>query len=260
MPSHIFVRLGLWEESIESNLQSEEKARLHVEKTSPGLGAFDQLHAMDYLVYGYLQLDQPEKAQKLLDVAAKMTGVDSPTFSAGYALAAMPARFAVERHQWKEAAGLQLEPKWFPWEKYPFAEAITHYAVGLGAARSGDVAKAKIAAEKLASLKQTQEPMDKYWAGQIEIQRQSVLAWIAMAEGKKEDAVRMMSAVAALEDSTEKHPVTPGVILPAHELLGEMLLETGKSAEARAEFEKSLKTAPNRRNPKTQLSTAVAGK
>ena len=261
MPSHIFIRLGLWDEAISSNLQSAETARKHVEKTNPGAGSFDQLHAMDYLVYAYLQLDQPKKAEALLEQAKAMQKVDLANVASAYSFAAMPARYAVERHQWKEAAALQLKPEWLPWEKFPYSEAIIHYAVGLGAARSGDVPKAKTAADRLGVLKQTQEATDKYWAGQIEIQGQSVLAWIAMAEGKKDEAVRMMKAVVALEDATEKHPVTPGVIMPAHELLGEMLVETGQFAEARAEFEKSLTTAPNRRNPKTHLSsTALAGK
>jgi hypothetical protein len=255
MPSHIFTRLGLWDESISSNIASAKAAKDHVEKTMPGAGAFDELHAMDYLVYAYLQLDQPGKARKVMDEAAAMKKVDIPQFAAAYSFAAMPARYAIERHQWKEAAGLQVGPSWFPWDKFPFAEAITHYAVGIGAARSGDVAKAKTASAKLAALKQVQEPMDKYWAGQIEIQRQEVDAWIALAEGKKDEALAGMRAAATLEDSTEKHPVTPGAIMPAHELLGEMLVATGDAAQARAEFEKSLTVAPNRRNPKVQLTS-----
>jgi len=248
MPSHIFTRLGLWEESIQSNLAAAAKAKAHVQETLPGAGAFEQLHAMDYLEYAYLQLGKEDKAREVMQEAAKIEKLELNNFSAAYALAAIPARYAIERHQWKEAAALQVSPAWFPWDKFPYAEAITHFAVGIGATHIKDLATAKKAAERLGVIQTDLANQDKYWATQVEIQRQSVVAWLAFAQGKKEAAISMMRAAAEMEDGTEKHPVTPGPIVPAHELLGEMLLESGKTEQAAAEFKQSLAAAPNRRN------------
>jgi len=256
MPSHIFTRLGLWQESINSNRASAEAAKIHVQKTMPGAGSFDQLHAMDYLTYAYLQLGEEEKAKEVVDEAAAIQKLDQNTFQAAYAFAAIPARFAVERHQWKDAAALQVKPEWFPWNQFPYAEAITHFAAGLGAARIGNAAAAKRELDKLASIRQALETQDKYWAGQVEIQRQTVAAWIELAEGRKENALNQMRSATALEDSTEKHPVTPGSVMPAHELFGEMLMQLDRPADARTEFEKSLEMAPNRLNAKKAVESA----
>jgi tetratricopeptide (TPR) repeat protein len=247
MPSHIFTRLGLWEESIQSNLASAEKAKNHVQKTMPDAGSFDQLHAMDYLVYAYLQLGQEEKARAVLAEASKIQKLDLNNFAAAYALAAMPARLAIEGHNWKEAASLKVEPKWFPWEKFPYTEAIVHYAVGIGAARTGDLDKARQAHTRLNELRQALAK-DPYWSKQVEIQQKSVEAWITFEEGKKTEALSLMRAAAAMEDSTEKHAVTPGAIMPAHEMVAEMLLETNDAVQAQAEFKKALAVAPNRRH------------
>ncbi|MCI0415555.1 hypothetical protein L0222_22500 [bacterium] len=249
MPSHIFTRLGLWEESIQSNIASAEKAKNHVQKILPGAGSFDQVHAMDYLVYAYLQLGQEQKASDVAAEASRIQKLDVNNFAAAYGFAAMPARLALERHRWKEAASLQLQPEWFPWKDFPHMEAITHYAVGIGAARSADLESARKAADRLTALQESLEGKDPYWAKQVEIQQKSVTAWILFAEGKKQEALAMMRDVAALEDTTEKHAVTPGAILPARELLAEMLLETNEPAQAKLEFEKSLAIAPNRRHP-----------
>jgi tetratricopeptide (TPR) repeat protein len=248
MPSHIFTRLGLWEESIQSNLASAEKAKRHVQSTMPGAGSFDQLHAMDYLVYAYLQLGDAEKANEVAEEARRIPKLDLNNFAAAYAFAAMPARLAVEGHDWKKAASLQIEPQWFPWDKFPYTEAITHYAVGIGSARTGDLAKAKKAEARLTEIYKTLESTDPYWSKQVQIQQQTVAAWIAFAEGKRDEGLKMMKAAAALEDSTEKHAVTPGAIMPAHELVAEMLLETNDTAEAKVEFEKALEVSPNRRH------------
>ncbi len=248
MPSHIFTRLGLWEESIQSNLASADKAKKHVQVSMPGAGAFDQLHAMDYLVYAYLQLGQEEKARKVAEEASHIEKLDSNNFAAAYALAAMPARLAIEGHHWKEAASLRVGPEWFPWDKFPYTEAITHYAIGIGAARTGDFETAKRAEARLAELETMLQAKDPYWSKQVEIQRKTVVAWIVFAEGKKAEALSMMKAAAALEDTTEKHAVSPGAIMPAHELVAEMLLETNEPAQARLEFEKALSTSPNRRH------------
>ena len=255
MPSHIFTRLGLWQESIVSNRASADAAKNHVQKTIPGAGSFDELHAMDYLTYAYLQLGEEDQAKAVVEEAAGIQKLDQNSFAAAYALAAIPARFAVERHQWKEAAALQVKPEWFPWSQFPYAEAITHFAAGLGAARTGDLESAKRELDKLTSIHQALE-QEQYWAGQVEIQRQAVAAWIEFAEGKKEAALNQMKSATALEDSTEKHAVSPGAIMPAHELLGEMLMQMNQPAEALRQFEKSLEMAPNRLNAKKAVEAA----
>ena len=257
MPSHIFTRLGLWEESIQSNLASAEKAKTHVQKSMPGAGSFDQLHAMDYLVYAYLQLGQQDKARQVAEEANRIQKLDLNNFAAGYALAAMPARLAIEEHNWKEAAELQVKPDWFPWATFPYTEAIVHYAIGVGAARSGDLAKASAAANRLSQLHDALAK-DPYWSKQVEIQQKTVHAWITFSEGKKQEGLAAMRTVAALEDTTEKHAVTPGAIMPAHEMVAEMLLEMNDAAQAQVEFEKALAVAPNRRHAsihKVQVSS-----
>lgn len=248
MPSHIFTRLGLWQESIDSNLASAALAKAHVQETDPTSGAFDQLHAMDYLTYAYLQLGRYDSARKVMDEALAMPKVDQETFSAAYAFSAIPARYAIERHKWDEAAALEVLPTWFPWAKFPYAEANIHFARAIGAARSGKLDEARQAERKLLELKTALIDKDKYWADEVEIQRLQAAAWIAFAEGKSKAALDLMQASVTLEDSTEKHPVTPGQIIPAHEDLAELYLATKQPAEALAEFEKSLKTAPNRLN------------
>ena len=235
MPSHIFTRVGYWKESIASNAASARSAKQSKE-------GHDQLHAMDYQVYGYLQLGQDKNARALVDEMKSVTGF-TETFIAGpYALAISPARYAVERGDWKEAAELQVRPS-------PLAhvQAITHFARALGAARSGnpDAAKADIA--KLAELRdKLRQANDAYWSGQVDIQWQVASAWLLYAEGKYDDAVKAMSAAADAEDKTEKHPVTPGVPIPARELLGTMLLERGTAKDALTAFEATLKKEPRR--------------
>jgi tetratricopeptide (TPR) repeat protein len=235
MPSHIFTRVGYWSESIASNA---EAARVAKESRD----FHDQLHAMDYQVYAYLQLGQDQKAKAVIDEAATVAGF-TETFVAGpYALAISPARYAVERGDWKAASELQVRPS-----PLPQVQAISYFARALGAARSGnpDAAKADIA--KLAELRdKLRDAKDAYWSEQVDIQRQVATAWVLYAEGKQDDALNAMSAAADAEDKTEKHPVTPGVPKPARELYGVMLLESGKPTEALAAFEATLKKEPNR--------------
>lgn len=235
MPSHIFTRVGYWTESIASNA---EAARVAKEAGEP----HDQLHAMDYEVYAYLQLGQDEKAKATIDemmTAASLTGTYLP---GPYALAVSPARYVVERGDWKAAAELQVRPS-------PFAQvqAITHFARALGAARSGNPEAAKADVARLAELRdKLREAKDAYWSEQVDIQRQLAAAWVLYAEGKTEDALTAMSAAADAEDKTEKHPVTPGVPKPARELYGVMLLESGNARDALTAFEATLKKEPNR--------------
>ncbi|MHB0972401.1 MAG: tetratricopeptide repeat protein [Thermoanaerobaculia bacterium] len=249
MPSHIFVRRGLWDESIASNIASAEKARAYVAKTVPGAASFDELHAIDYLVYSYLQKGDLAEAKKLVDLTLNVKKIDNPDqFAAAYAISAVPGRWALERHQWKEAAAIQV-PATINWAKVPYAEANLHFSRGIGAARSGELEVARDALARLGAIRQALvEQKNAYWADQVEIQRLGVEAWIAWASNEKENALKLMRAAAELESSTEKHPVTPGAIIPARELLAEMLLESGKRDEASKEIQQVLHDAPNRRN------------
>ena len=247
MPTHIFTRLGLWQESIQSNINSANSAKRLVAITHPGSGSFDQLHAMDYLVYGYLQGGQDQKAKQVLAEMKTIDKLDVSGLPAAYAFAAAPARLAIERGRWSEAAKLSPQPAGFPWNRFPHAEANTYFARAIGSARSGDPTAARKDLERLETLRQMLiTSKDPYWPTQLEIQKLSAEAWIAQAESKNEDAVRIMRSAAELEDSTDKHPVTPGAIVPARELLGDLLLELGRPAEALKEYETSLQSSPNR--------------
>jgi tetratricopeptide (TPR) repeat protein len=248
MPSHIFTRLGYWQESIAMNRVSAESAREELSAThQQGAGSYNALHAMDYLMYAYLQLAQADEAKRLLDEINAIEQLDVENFVAAYALAAMPARYALERGDWAAAAALELHPQDLAWERFPQAEAILVFARGLGAARMGDVATARAALERLQLLRDAMVTMKQdYWAGQADIQSQEIAAWIALAEGKHDEALALMRTAAELEDATEKHPVTPGPFTPAHELLGEMLMELKQPAAALVEFEISQQIEPNR--------------
>jgi len=242
MPSHIFTRLGLWQESIDSNFVSAASAK---KNDAPG----NELHAKDYLIYAYLQGAQDREAKKALE-APPLGRPDDPQYMNWlYAMGTSPARYAVERHQWNEAAGLVVPSNTFPGGRWAWTEANLHFARALGLARTGKTEAARMEALKLASLRDTLTQIgDKYWADQVEIQRESAEAWITLAEGKSEQALGQMRSAADHEDKTDKHNVTPGVILPAREMLGDMLLELKQSTEALVAFESTLRTAPNRFN------------
>ena len=250
MPSHIFIRLGLWQESIDSNLASAAAARALEAKRS-GAGAKDELHAVDYLVYAYLQTAQDAKAKEANDLVNRLNKIDSHShiFQVAYALAAIPARYNLERRQWSQAAALKVHPTDFPWAKFTYAEAITHFARAIGAARSGDAASAGKDVERLTAIQQAlAQGNEKYWATQVEIQRGAAAAWLAYAQGKHDEALTLMRTAAELEDTTDKHPVTPGPVVPARELLAELLLEMKRPADALKEFEADLAVSPNRFN------------
>ncbi|MGH7325198.1 MAG: hypothetical protein ACREJ9_11205 [Candidatus Rokuibacteriota bacterium] len=247
MPSHIFTRLGHWEESLATNRNSANVAQGEVNVRHPGSASWDALHALDYMVYGYLQLGQDRAAAGVLEEIRGYQSLDVEHFAAYYALAAMPARYALERRRWSDAAALTLHPPQLSWPKFPQSEAVAVFARGLGAARSGDVAEARRARARLEVLRDTLTQMKSaYWAEQTEIQRMVVSAWATLAEGKREDGLALMRSAAEREDATEKHPVTPGPLVPARELLGEMLLELKQPAQALREFEASHKVEPNR--------------
>ena len=235
MPSHIFTRVGLWQESIDSNVASQRVAK-------EAADFHDQLHSMDYLVYAYLQLGQDAKAKAVIEDMTKATGFPEAFLPGPYALAVSPARYAVERGDWKAASELEVRPS-------PLAnvQAITYFARALGAARSGNPEAAKADIAKLAELRdRLRDAKDAYWSEQVDIQRQVATAWVLYAEGKRDDALTAMSAAADAEDNTEKHPVTPGVPKPARELYGVMLLDSGNAKDALTAFEATLKKEPNR--------------
>ena len=250
MPSHVFTRLGLWDESISSNLASAAAAREHAAKSLPGVTPQDQLHAMDYLEYAYLQTGRDSEARRIVEQAAAISSVDHEVIQAAYAFAAIPARYALERKQWSDAAKLELRPAGFPWPRFRFAEAIHHFARALGAARSGDPGIARRDVEALKSIHSAlaDAQQDYDWASQVEVQRLAAEAWVLHAEGRHDEALNMMRSAAALEEKTEKHPATPGPVLPARELIGEMLMDLNRPGLAVREFEAVSRAAPNRFN------------
>jgi tetratricopeptide (TPR) repeat protein len=235
MPSHIYTRVGYWKESIDSNIASVNAA-----KAEKSVGNY--LHAQDYMVYAHLQLGQDKAAHSVMDEMMKETEFKATVAAADYALAASPARYAVERGDWNAAAQLSVRPS-----ALNFVTAISHFARALGAARSGkpDAAKADVA--KLAELSnKLREAKDAYWSEIVDIQRQVAAAWVLHAEGKTDEALKAMSAAADAEDKTEKAAITPGPLAPARELYGEMLLERGMAKEALTAFEASKTKEPNR--------------
>jgi tetratricopeptide (TPR) repeat protein len=199
------------------------------------------------MVFGHLQQAQDNAAKRLLDEVAAIRKVNVENFVAAYAFAAIPARFALERGDWKQAAALELSPADLSWSKFPQAEAILVFARALGAARSGDVPAARKDVERLRTLKEAMMAAKiGYWAGQADFQIKTVDAWIAFAEKRHDDAVQLMRAAAETEEASDKHPVTPGNVVPSRELLGEMLMALKRPEQALAEFERSLKRDPNR--------------
>jgi tetratricopeptide (TPR) repeat protein len=235
MPSHIFTRVGSWEESVATNRRSATVARTAGDWP-------EAYHASDYAVYAYLQLGRDDEARLTMEEALRFSGGDTPSPAYPYAAAAMPARLAMERGDWKAAA--QLKPIA---SKMPFTEALTYFARAIGAARSGDVAAAEKDAAQLAEIhKRLETAKNTYWATEVEVQRLAVAGWIAQAKGNAEEGAKLMRASADLEDRNEKHIVTPGRMVPARELLGEMLLEQKQPAAALKEFETSQVREPNR--------------
>jgi tetratricopeptide (TPR) repeat protein len=246
MPTHIFTRLGLWQDSIEWN---ERSAAAALKQPVDGAISLHYLHALDYLAYAHLQLKEDDKAQEVLRT---IEAIDQPMqveIAVPYTLAAVPARLALERQQWARAAALEPRvPESYPWDRFPAIEAITWFARALGAARIGDVAAAETAIGRLASLREAAAESSTYWATQVDIQRTAASAWLAFAKGDEAQALELMRKAAQLEAATEKHPVTPGEVLPAAELLGDLLMELERFSDARVAYEKSLERSPNRYN------------
>src|SRR5213594_1173070 len=238
MPSHIYVLLGMWPETIQGNLVA---AAAEKDRGNPD----DRMHALDYLVYAYLQQAQDVEARRVLDEARGiMTDLAARKYDSGrptahFAMAAIEARWALERGRWAEAAAIEPRPN-----RFPHTEAMIYFARAIGAARSGDAARARADVNRLAALKETMK--DPYWAEQIEIQRRAAAAWTARAEGKADEGFTLMRSAVELEASTEKHNITPGPIVTARELYGDMLMEGGQPGPAAHAYEASLRVAPNR--------------
>lgn len=240
MPSHIFTRVGAWRESVASNRASVAAARGNLTNT---------LHGWDYLVYASLQLADDAAAEQVGAEAWAIAAIETPNFVEAFAVAAIPARLALERGRWAEAAKLERPTTISEagWQRFPQAEAIHVFARALGAARSGDATGARKEIERLQHLRRALgERQLAYWAEQVEIQAQVATAWALYAEGKPEEALTAMRAAADHEDQTEKHVVVPGPILPARELLGDLLMELGRPADALPEYEASIAKEPNR--------------
>ena len=264
MPSHIFTRLGLWEEAIASDRKAEAAAKAYAARHGMP-GAWDeQLHALDYLVYAHLQLAQDDRAKAVQDELVRLRRVDPPNFKVAYAMSAIPARIALERRQWAEAAALTLPADnrgAVPWERFRWAEAHIHFARAIGLARLG---RPGPAAEEVAALETIEKslparPGEYDWGAQVGIHRQVAAAWVALAEGRRDSALTLMKAAADIDDATEKHPVTPGAILPAREQLAELLLELGRPADGLREYEASLQRAPGRLASLTGAVRAAEG-
>ena len=249
MPAHIFTRLGLWQESIDSNRASADAGKAYYARQGKDTVWDQTLHALDYVVYAYLQTGQDKQARAVLEELRAMPKAEPENFAAAHAYAAIPARVALEQHSWREAASLTPGSASFPWDRFAWGQAITAFTRAIGAARSGDVAAARAEVQKLEGYRAALvADKQSYWAGQVDIQRQAAAAWTARAEGRDDEAVKLMSAAAALEDSTEKHPVTPAPVVPARELLGELLLDVKQPAQALVAFETSAGRDPNRLN------------
>ena len=244
MPSHTFTRLGLWQESIDTNLRSAAVA------SKDANAAAEQLHALDYMVYAYLQTGQDEAAgaivKRIAPLGARIPvnspGNAAPPSAGYYAMAAIPAHFAIERNAWDEAASLKVHPTAYPW-----VDAVTYFARGLGAARSGHPAAARRDAAQLGVLRDKLiAGNDAYWAGQVTIQQLQIDAWIALDEGRSDEALSLLRNAAEREDATDKAAVAPGSLKPARESLAEMLVELNRPGEALDEFEKVLAKEPKR--------------
>ena len=244
MPSHIFTRVGSWEESIDSNRRSASLAS-QAENTSKTGEARDQrLHALDYLEYAYLQSGQVKNAKAVLEEMKSLPPLAGLTLTGNYAIAAIPARYTMELAQWKQASELPA-----PTEGTLWAQAITWMAIGIGSARSNNLGRATEAEKALATLRDTiATQKNVYWSNQVEVQRREVAAWISGQSGKHEDAITVMRSAAELEESMDKDAVTPGAVIPAREMLAELLLSAKRPGEALVAYESALKIAPKRFN------------
>jgi tetratricopeptide (TPR) repeat protein len=247
MPSHIFTRLGMWDESVAANQASAEASRAYAAMRHRNATEAEELHALDYMAYSYLQEARDTEARQIVDLTAKVRRTNPELeFSAAYALAAIPTRYAFERNDWKSAATLTV-PNVPHWSSFPFMEALIEYGHALGRAHTGDLDGARKAIARMQQLRDaTKEPRFDYFKKHLDLQMQAASAWVAAGEGKKSEAIEMLRRAADAEDILGKHPVSPGAFVPIREQLGALLLEVGQSKEAQHEFEAALKIYPGR--------------
>jgi tetratricopeptide (TPR) repeat protein len=247
MPSHIFTRLGMWDESITANQASAEASRAYAAMRHRNATEAEELHALDYMAYSYLQEARDTEAKKIVDLAAKVRKTNPELeFSAAYALAAIPTRYAFERSDWTAAAALSV-PNLPHWSSFPFMEALIEYGHALGRAHTGDLNGARKAIARMQQLRDaTKDAKFDYFKNHLDLQMQAASAWVAAAEGKKNEAIDILRRAADAEDILGKHPVSPGAFVPIREQLGGLLLEVGQPKEAQQEFEAALKIYPGR--------------
>jgi tetratricopeptide (TPR) repeat protein len=244
MPSHIFTRVGSWDESIASNLKSKQLATSDEAHSVNGEARDQRLHAMDYLEYAYLQSGRVKQARGVVDELEALTSASGLTLVGDYAIAAIPARYAMELSDWNSASRLKVRAAGLPW-----AQAVTWTAIGVGSARSGNLDRATKAENTLDGLRaETMKLNNIYWGNQIELQRREVAAWITEKRGHPADAIAMMRSATELEESMDKDAITPGAVIPAREMLAQMLALENRPAESLAEYEAVLKIAPKRFN------------
>ena len=247
MPSHIFTRLGMWDESIAANGASAEASRAYAAMRHRDATEAEELHALDYMAYSYLQEARDTEAKKIVDLAGKVRKTNPELeFSAAYALAAIPTRYAFERNDWASAATLTV-PNLPHWSSFPFMEALIEYGHALGRAHTGDLDGARKAIARMQQLRDaTKDPKFDYFKNHLDLQMQAASAWVAASEGKKNEAIEMLRRAADAEDILGKHPVSPGAFVPVREQLGSLLLEVGRAKQAQQEFEAALKIYPGR--------------
>ncbi len=250
MPSHIFVRLGLWDECISSNLTSSSSAKCYAESNSLAGHWDEELHVMDYLVYGYLQKGENKLAKEQCDYLKTIDQVSPMNFKVAYAFAAIPSRYTLENKLWQEATAIQIHPQYLPWNKFPWQEAILHFARLLGMANTGDFNSARA---ELLALKSLREILlgqkEKYKANLVDIQIKTGESWLYLKADKDyKKAIELMTVAASMEDATEKDSVTPGEVIPARELLGDMFLQINEPAKALEAYEADLLKHANRFN------------
>ena len=247
MPSHIFTRLGMWDESIAANRASAEASRAYAAMRHRDATEAEELHALDYMAYSYLQEARDTEARKIVDFAGTVRKTNPELeFSGAYALAAIPTRYAFERNDWASAATLTV-PNLPHWSSFPFMEALIEYGHALGRAHTGDNDGARQAIARMRELRDaTKDPKFDYFKRHLDLQMQAASAWVAAAEGKKNEAIETLRRAADAEDILGKHPVSPGAFVPIREQLGTLLLEVGQAKQAQREFEAALKIYPGR--------------
>jgi hypothetical protein len=249
MPSHIFTRLGLWDECIRSNLASVSSAQCYAKQTGIKGHWDEELHGLDYLVYSYLQKGDNQSAKQQVDYVKTISEVSPVNFKVAYAFAAIPSRYFLENKMWKDAAGLTIHHANLQWEDYPWQKAIIHFTRLMGLVNTSKIDLAKTELNELNRLyNKLLEQKDSYKANQVQIQIKTAEAWIRFKEGKKDEALQLMNSAADMEDGTEKHPVTPGQVIPAREFLAEMLLQMNLPEKALTAYEADLKKNRNRFN------------